>query len=146
MSVAAVRDRVKALKTEQGGLMSDVQAIVARVNNVSRQIGVEESAGLGVLPLIPAALGLIILALLATVAYVGGKVVIHSQKTNQAARELDLIEKGLLTPQEAEALRRAMPPEGGGGFGLGALFGSLPTLAIAGLAAWLLIPRMLRGR
>lgn len=76
------------------------------------------------------------LAAVAVIAATAGAVVIHYQRVGYLNRLVDEIERKVLTPAEASALKGGLSLPGG--------LGGIGTLAIAGLAAFLLLRRTAR--
>jgi len=93
-------------------------------NKVREILPAEWVSGLGLAPLVIPAIALVSAIGVATAVYT------HLQNVAAKRKELELIEKGILTPQEAIARQQAGSMFGTGG--LTALTGNIQNIAIAG--------------
>lgn len=104
-------------------LLTDQLALEQKIGPIAQYLGV--STGLGLAPAVIAVIAIPIAALVYT----------HFQKIQNQSKSLDLIAKGLLTPEEAKAIA-AQPLIGGG---LLAGLGGMGVLAIAAIGAFLFL-------
>ena len=124
-----LRARVEGHERDQATLESKVTSAMAKIEAVAGSDA--QAAQMGVLPLaVPVA---VTAASIAAVVALGAGVVIHTQRVEATARELDQVARGVLSADQIAKVKNAGPLGG-----LGSLFAGLPLLALAGVGIYLL--------
>jgi hypothetical protein len=115
------------LLEKQGSLESDVAAAAKKIGLIKQADADTRASQLGVVPLIPIAIGA---AAVAGIVTVTGAVVIHMGRVREHLAELDLLEKKVLTPAELAAVNASR----GGGLFSDLFKGIGGTILLAGAA------------
>lgn len=121
----AALGQLTAQQVQWKTLLTEQLALEQKIGPIAQYLGV--STGLGLVPVVVALIAIPTAALVYT----------HFQKIQNQSKSLDLIAKGLLTPEEAKAIA-AQPLIGGG---LLAGIGGMGLLAVALIGLFFLRPQ-----
>lgn len=124
-----------ALLQQQAQLEGTVASATDKLRTAEEKVReyTGEPQGMGVLPLIPLALGAVIAAAVAAVAIVGAQVYMHKQSVESLENQLGAVERGVLTPEQLAAIRRT---ESSSGSTWQTALESIPWLLAAGVGMW----------